>query len=79
MRTVIVPGRSGDGPIRMYALALDGSSAPYPVTPEGMAFGETSLAVSPDGRSFVAQPADGAPVAVEIAGGTIRPKRMLKP
>jgi eukaryotic-like serine/threonine-protein kinase len=73
---VVFTGRAPGAQLRTYLQALDGG-VPTPITPEGLAAGASSVAITPDGRyviapstasgSYAMYPVDGGP-AIPVQG-----------
>ena len=69
-RNVVVRAQPVNGPPRLFVMDVEGSST-HPVTPEGLAIGETGWAVAPDGAT-VAVSAGERVELFPVAGGQSR-------
>jgi hypothetical protein len=65
---IVVTGRQGDDPLRLFHIPLDGSGASRAITPTDFALAPNGHVVSADGRRVLARPATGPAVEFSIDG-----------
>jgi hypothetical protein len=65
---LVVSGRQGDEPIRLYFLPLEGEAAPRAITPADLPLAPQGHLVSPDGERMVVNLAGGPPVGFGLDG-----------
>jgi hypothetical protein len=77
--SLVLLGRMGDEPTRLFRLPLDGDAEPVAVTPADFPLAPNGHQVSLDGRRVLARPAQGAAVEFSINGDGPRPVPGLLP
>ena len=71
--TLVFQARMGDGPMRLFRLPLDGTSAPQPITPADFPLAPNGHCISDDGQRVIARPASGPAAEFSIDGHGPRP------
>jgi hypothetical protein len=68
---LFLPARRGAEFTRLFFIPLNGGQAPIPVSPADLPLAPMGHFVSADGLRVIANPADGAPVSIDVAGGQV--------
>lgn len=77
--SLVLLGRMGDNPARLFRLDLDGDATPVAITPADFPLAPNGHRVSMDGQRVLARPAQGAAVMFSIDGDGPRPVPGLLP